>query len=199
VLIPSCIQTCSNRKLDEMRLPRPIPESALEELAVLLKQCQDKATYQRVQGVWLRAAIGLSAPQIAQALGWSLSAVHHVPARYLRQGSVALLGPGRGGRAHAHLSVAEEQQLLTRFAASAAHGGVVEASPVRHAYEAAIGRTVPKSTVYRLLSRHGWRKLAPRPRHRAASAATQEAFKKSSVACYVPRCSARSNRAAPCG
>jgi transposase len=182
-----------------MRPPQPLPKPALEELAALLKECKDKPTYQRVQCVWLRAALGLSAPQVAQALGWSLSAVHHAQARYLRQGSAALLGSGRGGRAHAYLSVAEEQQLLTRFAVSAAHGGVVEASPVRRAYEAVIGHTVSKSTLYRLLSRHGWRKLVPRPRHRAASAAVQEAFKKSSVAWYVPRCSARRGRAAPCG
>jgi transposase len=182
-----------------MRPPQPLPKPALKELAALLKECKDKATYQRVQCVWLRAALGLPAPQVAQALGWSLSAVHHVQARYLRQGSAALLGPGRGGRAHAYLSVAEEQQLLTRFAVSAAQGGVVEASPVRRAYEATVGHTVSRSTLYRLLSRHGWRKLAPRPRHRAARAAAQEAFKKSSVVWYVPRCSARSSRAAPCG
>ena len=84
-------------------------------------------------------------------------------ARYLRHGSAALLGPGRGGRAHAHLSVAEEQQRLARFAIPATHGGVVEASPVRRAYEAAAGHAVPKSTRYRLLSRPGWRKLAPPP------------------------------------
>ncbi|MBV9936886.1 MAG: winged helix-turn-helix domain-containing protein [Acidobacteriaceae bacterium] len=152
-----------------------------------------------MQCVWLRAALGLSAPQVAQALGWSLSAVHHVQARYLRHGSAALLGPGRGGRAHAHLSAAEEQQLSARFTIPATHGGVVEVSPVRHAYETTIGHTVPKSTVYRLLSRHGWRKLAPRPRHVAASEAAQEAFKKSFVAWYAPRCSASNNRAAPCG
>jgi transposase len=181
-----------------MRPPRPIPEADREELAVLLEECKDKATYQRVLCLWLRAALGLSAPQVAQALGWSLSAVHHVQARYLQHGSAALFGPGRGGRAHAHLSVAEEQQLLTRFAVSATHGGVVEASPVRRAYEAAVGHTVPKSTLYRLLSRHGWRKLAPRPRHRAASEIAQKAFKKSSVAWCIPRCSAKRGRAALC-
>lgn len=182
-----------------MRPPRPLPEAALEEVATLLKQSEDKATYQRVQCLWLRAALGLSAPQVAQALGWSLSAVHHVQARYLRQGPAALRSPGRGGRAHAYLSASEEQQLLARFSLSAAHGGIVEASPVRTAYEAVIGHAVPKSTIYRLLSRHGWRKLAPRPRHRAASQEAQQAFKKSSVAWCAPRGSAQGRKAAPCG
>jgi hypothetical protein len=182
-----------------MRLPRPLPESALAELATLLKQCKDKATYQRVPCLWLRAALGWSAPQVAQALGWSLRAGHHVPARSWRHGSAALLGPGRGGRAHAHRSVTQEPQLLAHFAVSATQGGVVEASPVRRAYEAAVGHTVPKSALDRLWSRPGWRKLAPRPRHRAASEAAQEAFPKSSVAWCAPRCSAKDSRAAPCG
>jgi hypothetical protein len=32
--------------------------------------------------------------------------------------------------------------------------------------------------VYRLLHRHGWRKLGPRPRHPKAQPAVQERFKK---------------------
>jgi hypothetical protein len=34
------------------------------------------------------------------------------------------------------------------------------------------------STVYRMLDRHGWRKLVPRPRHPKADVAAQAAFKK---------------------
>ena len=160
---------------------------AREELAALLKKSKDKVTYQRVQCIWLRAALGLSAPQVAQALGWSLSAVHHLQSRYWRQGAAALLGPGRGGRAHAYLSLTEEQRFLERFAFRAAQGGVIEAGPVRAAYAELVGHAVPKSTVYRLLARHDWRKLAPRPRHVGANAAAQEAFKKSCVRRCTPR------------
>ena len=43
-VIPSCIQTCSNRKVDRrpMRPPQPLPESALAELATRWKQCKVK-------------------------------------------------------------------------------------------------------------------------------------------------------------
>lgn len=182
-----------------MRPPQPLSPAALKELAALLKQGKDKATYQRVQCVWRRAALGLSAPPVAQALGWSLRAVHPVQARYLRHGSAALLGAGRGGRAHANLSVAQEQPWLADFAVPAAQGGVVEAGPVRTADEAAVGHAVSKSTVYRLFMRHGWRKRAPRPRPVAASRAAQEAFPKSFVAWCAARGSAKGRRAAPCG
>ena len=43
------------------------------------------------------------------------------------------------------------------------------------------GRTpVDESTIYRLLHRHGWRKLVPRPRHPKAHAEKQATFKKPS-------------------
>ena len=39
-------------------------------------------------------------------------------------------------------------------------------------------QTVHKSTIYRLLSRHGWRKVVPRPTHVNADKNKQEEFKK---------------------
>ena len=49
---------------------------------------------------------------------------------------------------------------------------------VKAAYEEIIGHSVPKSTVYRVLARHGWRKIAPRPRHPKFDPEKLEAFKK---------------------
>jgi hypothetical protein len=37
---------------------------------------------------------------------------------------------------------------------------------------------VARSTIYRLLGRHGWRKVVPRPRHPKTDLAAQSAFKK---------------------
>ena len=51
-------------------------------------------------------------------------------------------------------------------------------SRVKAAYEQILGRKVPKSTVYRMLARHGWRKVMPRPRHPKADASAQAEFKK---------------------
>ena len=43
---------------------------------------------------------------------------------------------------------------------------------------AKVGHEVDESTIYRLLNRHGWRKLMPRPRHPQADLQEQEEFKK---------------------
>ena len=59
-------------------------------------------------------------------------------------------------------------------------GGVLVVGEIKTAYEKKAGKQVPKSTVYRMLARHGWRKIAPRPKHPKAEIGVQEEFKKSS-------------------
>jgi transposase len=103
-----------------------------------------------------------------------------VQAQFLRQGEGFWDRPERGGRRHQNLGREEEAQLLQSFLPSAERGGLLEVSRVKQAYEQAVGHLVPKSTVYRMLARHGWRKLAPRPRHPQSDEARQQTFKKTS-------------------
>ncbi len=49
---------------------------------------------------------------------------------------------------------------------------------IQQAYWERTGQAVARSTVYRLLERHGWRKVVPRPRHPKADIAAQATFKK---------------------
>jgi transposase len=72
----------------------------------------------------------------------------------------------------------KEEKILISFFEKSKKGEVLVANEVKAAYEEAVGRTVPKSTVYRMLARHGWRKIAPRPRHPKADPQKMEAFKK---------------------
>jgi len=161
-----------------MRPRRSFPDGTLERLQRALKEARSKAEFQRVQCLWLRAALGLNANQVAQALGWRPTSVRRLQAQYLRQGEALWQRPGRGGRRHQNLTPGEEARLLAGFLGRAERGGLLEVSRVHQAYEQAVGHAVPKSTVYRMLARHGWRKLAPRPRHPEADAARQQAFKK---------------------
>jgi transposase len=136
-----------------MRKPKELPEGALERLAKELKQAKTKAEFQSVQCLWLRASLKLSADQVAIALGWHPNSVRKLQARYFKEGEA-------------------------EFLAQAERGGILEVGRVKAAYEKVLGRKVPKSTVYRMLARHGWRKVMPRPCHPKADAATQAAFKK---------------------
>jgi transposase len=161
-----------------MRTPQSLPDGTAERLAVLLLQAKSKAEYQRIQCVWMRAALALSAAQIATALGWQAGSVRQVQSGYLRRGEVALRSKPKGGRHRQNLTIEQEQELLAPFLEQAEAGGVLVVAPVQAAYEQKVGRPVHHSVVYRALHRQGWRKITPRPKHPKADEEVREAFKK---------------------
>src|SRR3954453_7427289 len=87
-----------------MRPPQPLPGGARKELTRLLQTVGSKADYRRVLCLWLRAALGLPAAEVALALGWGTSSVYNLQSRYQHERAGALLGTGRGGRRRAWLS-----------------------------------------------------------------------------------------------
>jgi len=88
--------------------------------------------------------------------------------------------PGKGGRRHQYLTLEPEQDFLAPFFDQARAGTIATAAQVKQAFEARVGTEVDESTIRRLLDRHGWRKLVPRPVHPKADPAEQAAFKKTS-------------------
>jgi transposase len=103
--------------------------------------------------------------------------VHQVISSSNRFGVAAVETPGKGGRSHDDLSLEEEREFLAPFFARAQQGELATAGQIKQAFEAKVGQEVADSTIYRLLTRHGWRKLMPRPSHRHADAQAQEQFK----------------------
>src|SRR5512143_1267261 len=82
-----------------------------------------------------------------------------------------------GGRRYGYLSMEQEDQFLSQYFEQAAHGGVLVVSEIRKAFEALVGHSVAKTTIYRMLERHDWRKIMPRPRHPKSDPKAQEGFK----------------------
>jgi transposase len=163
-----------------MRPPRPITKEQKDSLKQLLKQTKAKADFRRVQCLWLRARFGLSSSEVSEAVSWSSGAVRRIQAAYFKGGESTLIRIGRGGRRNENLSVSEESEFLSGFLDKANAGHILVISEIKAAYEKRIGHKVPKSTIYRVLTRNGWRKIAPRPHHPKADAEKQEAFKKNS-------------------
>lgn len=118
------------------------------------------------------------AEDIAQHCGVSKATVHQVISTYNRFGVRAVETPGKGGRRHQYLTREEEQAFLAPFFARAAQGEIATTAEIQQAFESQVGHEVEESTIYRLLNRHGWRKLVPRPRHPQAKKEAQEEFKK---------------------
>jgi transposase len=109
------------------------------------------------------------AAEIAQELGLARQTVHNLVAAYNRGGAAAIETPGKGQRQRAYLSLRGEQAVVDKFLKQSAKGQVSRGLKIRAALEKAVGHKVAKTTLYRVLKRHQWRKVVPRPYHPQSS------------------------------
>ena len=121
-----------------------------------------------------------SAQEIAQHTGVSVGTVHKVISEYNRKGAEALSTPGKGGRRNQYLTPEQEKAFLESFKKKATRGEITTVAQIKEDYEKLVGQRVHKTTIYRLLERHEWRKIVPRQSHPKANEQEQEAFKKTS-------------------
>lgn len=138
---------------------------------------QNKEEFRRFQAVYLRLAQGMGVQAIAEATRFCVGWVLQLHGRYKQGGLDALRSKPKGGRRHSRLSREEECAVLATLENEARSGGILEVGKVHQALEQRCG-TLSKQTTYNILHRHGWRKIAPRPRHPKSDKEAQEAFKK---------------------
>ena len=150
----------------------------IEQVKERMKEAKDPKQLQRWQIVYTALLEPRRAEEIATSIGISKSLVQKVISRYNREGIPSIEVKSSGGRYHEYLTKEEEGQFLLPFFKQAEQGEFVTVKTIHLAYEERIGHCVHVTTIYRLLRRHGWRKVQPRPRHPKADIAAQEAFKK---------------------
>ena len=131
-------------------------------------------------------ALGWEAQGVAEAVGASRSTVYRRKAEFLDRGEAALFVEGWGGRRNEVLTVAQEADFVAHFEEAARKGQMVTAATMLAELGQRCGRPVTPSTLYRILARHGWRKVVPRPRHPDADPERQEAFKETFQRCWRP-------------
>lgn len=152
------------------------PSGTKERMSILLKEVKKASELKRVQCVLLGAS-GISSPGIVPLVGLSEVNIRRIWKRYREKGEQGIMGERRGNRGKAHLSLEEERTFLKPFMNEAQAGGILVVSRIHEAYEKKIGKPLHHSVTYRLLARHGWRKIAPRPYHPKRDQAKQESFK----------------------
>jgi transposase len=160
------------------RITRAAAHLSLEEVKSRLQNDPRPWCRQRWLIIYNALVDPRKAEEIAKHCGVSKRTVHQVISLYNRFGSAAVETAGKGGRRDVYLSLEEEQHFLAPFFARAETGEIATAAEIQRAFEARVGHEVHESTIYRLLHRHGWRKLMPRPKHPKASKEAQEQFKK---------------------
>jgi transposase len=153
--------------------------SVADQLEPMLVRASGKGELRRIQAIYFRARFGDNAQSVAKRTGLTLGTVRNLHSRWRKEGEAALDLKPKGGRHHEYMTFEEERRWLHEtFGEQAIAGGILEVSRIRRAYEEKVGRKVAHTTIYDLLHRHGWRKIAPRPHHPQANLAEQEAFKK---------------------
>jgi len=162
-----------------MARPRCIDADLVGKAKEIVAEAKDLETLRSAQAVLLPALLGATLEQTAVLLGIGRATVNRLQ-RDLRCRCAESVKPvaEHGGRHHELMTLAEEREFLSPWAKSASAGTMLVVSPLRAALSQKLGRRVAASVVYRMLARHGWRKVAPDTRHPKSDPQAQEDWKK---------------------
>ena len=160
------------------RVTRAAAHLSIEEVKSRLKTDPRLWCRQRWLIIYNALVEPRKAEEIARHCGTSKATVHEVISTYNRLGVAAVETPGKGGRRRQYLTLQAEEEFLAPFFVRAQAGEIATTAEIWSTFETHVGHEVDDSTIYRLLHRHGWRKLMPRPRHPQADPTAQEHFKK---------------------
>jgi transposase len=154
----------------------------LERAQRALREARTVEELRQAQAVVLPLQCGLSIEKTAAVLGVSRGWACQLRRRFIAAGRLVRREPGpEAKRQRARLTLEQEAELLAPFLEQAQGGQILVAAQIRKALEARLARPVSLSTVYNLLHRHGWRKLAPDRIHPLADPVLQERWKKKSA------------------
>jgi transposase len=156
----------------------------IESARKLLKSARTAEELRLAQSVLLPLELGLSIEQTARAIGRSSGATCTMRTRFAKIAAGAVASPRskRQLRNRANVDLEQEKRILDEVLANAATGGVVIIPRIKPDIEARLGKTLALSSVYRMLARHGWRKLAPDTQHPQGDPQAREDWKKNSPA-----------------
>jgi hypothetical protein len=158
-----------------------------EQLAMALVALRNAKTADELraaQAVVLPLQLGLSIAETAIAIGCSVGVTCNMRTRYSKIARQEASPPvsKRQLRNRARLHLEEESAMLDEILVNATLGGVVIVPPLQEKFVERLGKPVALSTIYRMLARHGWRKLAPDTEHPQGDAHAREDWKKNFTA-----------------
>jgi len=125
--------------------------------------------------------------QTATVIGRSVGATCTLRTRFLaiREGRYAAPRSKRELRNRARASLQEEARILDEVFSGVEQGQVLVVPQLKPMIEQRLGQTVSLSSIYRMLSRHGWRKIAPDTTHPQGDAQARDDWKKNSAQRWI--------------
>jgi len=170
-----------------MSRPRRIDPELVARARAVVAQATDVNDLRAAQAILLPALAQTTLEETAVLLGVGRATVPRLQQRFRQGGKVARASRKRwGGRRRALLTLDEEKAFLAPWVEHARSAGVLVVSPLRAALAEQLGRKIAPSVVYRLLARHGWRRVAPDTQHPKHDPVAQAAWKKNSRTRWQP-------------
>ena len=152
-----------------------------------VQTASDMESLRKGLAILLPAQTGISQDQTAQLLGISVATVkRYQHALHQQAHGLGLPKHPRGGRHNETLSLDAEEAYLADWEQRAREGQAVLVKQLRAELQSRAGKRIPLYTMYRILARHGWRKVAPDTKHPKGDPVAQEAFKKTSEPIWLP-------------
>jgi transposase len=164
-----------------MSKPCLIDPITIKRARAAAAEAQSAEELRCAQAILLPAVTGITWEETAALLGVGRATVARLQARFRQRTTPGKISRRNwGGRRRALLTAAEERAFLAPWMEQAKEGRMLVVSSLRAAFAQKVGRPVAATVVYRMLERHGWRKVAPDTRHPKADPKAQEDWKKNS-------------------
>ena len=152
-------------------------EEQYAEIKAARRANRDKRIEKRLEVLQLRCE-GKSQQEIVEKTGFHRSYVCSLIKQYFEEGLRSVSESHLGGNRR-NMSFEEEKEFLKQFKQKAAQGQMLDIHEIKEAYIAKVGHRIGRGQIYRVLHRHGWRKIMPRSKHpKKASEEVIEASKK---------------------
>ena len=165
-----------------MSRPVRFSPSTIRQARALVSTATSVDELRAAQAVLLAVDHHLNRAQVAALLGVAAATVGRL--RQHARKPAAQKKTGRrgfwGGRRRCLMTLEEEKAFLEPWAHQAHTAGMLIVGPLQAALAQKLGRKIRPSVAYRMLARHGWRKLTPDTRHPKSDPVKQADWKKNS-------------------
>ena len=146
-----------------MSIKYEIEKEKLEEIRQERSKTNNKKEDRRLYVIELRI-LGYTNEEIVKKIDVNPRTILRWIKSYIENGVQGILNKKRQGN-HRNLTYEEEEKLLEEFIKRADSGQMTDVKQLKEEYIKMVGRSIGGSPIYRLLKRHGYKKVMPKSKH----------------------------------
>ena len=154
-----------------------ISEQEYERIKEAAKKNKNKRVDKKLQVLIMRHE-NKGNEEISARTGYKVRYITTLMGQYKKQGLEEFIRIKQTSH-NRNMSVEQEAKVLAKFEEEADAGHELTVNEIRQGLESELGKETSVAYAYRVLKRHGWRKVMPRPKHpKAADKEEQDSSKK---------------------